>query len=1071
MTTLDQDKLEQNIQRYLRPESASSQDAQGVTNPEVRVRALQEQVLSAFLADPRLLFAVAGASAQVRRDQLDSIFEDLTALRGLLRATLRLVPPIEDIGLLQQAAVAATQLQQSGEPSALQRVLVPTTAHLKKVLPTLLSKGSVAPAPAEARLQAAQLWVSIKQDVSAFIEDVRPLSTLLESYVSASLPAIAGAKTRERVALSLGSLVERLEGQTPSGRLDTAEQDTIDLLAMRAALRSTSALPTPRKFYVTGTLTASEDTSHPSNPATTTSLPAPYEINASLPLYAQVGSRPQQQLSLSPSPQPSFEGLTPEAFADAGTVTSAVGPFTVGSSTQELQLFLRYTGGTRRDATALIPIGSALTAASIALSLNDQWALQEISGISASDVAGALQVSFSGGELYLGSGGANSALGLTPSGGFRLTAGGPAELVSGVGPFTITAGVNDLLLLHALDQGTRQWSLVRVTLPAGTSSAASLVTLVQSALSAEGLASHYAAQTSSGAVRVYSLSSGSSYGLRGAAGSANATVGISVSSSSLGTDDTRTLLMTLEGILPLTATLPAGVYSARTVARLLGAQLGGSWSCQATGPYGAQTVSIRYVAPGSSQSFATVTETGLSRLLALPAGYVSRGAPLSARSLARRINTQNLGVGATAELNNPVNVVVALTGDPLIAAVGREAGFAALSSPGASTLRLVVTNTLAQVGDRVRLQDDSYWTVTAVTSSYFQAVGDFTPATSTRVGYVVGPALSVAAGSQLDVLEGALAGSYDVDASLDDLKVRLVDALPVGAGEAQGSGQLGVGVVRLTAASSGPLALSGAGANLLLGGSRNVTPTTPWVLCAQAPVPPAPGDVLEAYLSNAVSPTSTTAVEFVEGRWLRVTTPLLLGTSYSDASVAPFGRIKSTAYVQLNALEEALKAALEAEILTPSADNAVVALTTTVHPTQAQLLRALERLDVLQAGLSALRAGLDSFTQPTSPTLETLRKKLRDAGADRAEALLLRGDIVSFFALDGSGMTFTGVLTSGLRTLVADRLPMDGRLQSEEPRVYERFQEDDPEEVTQVDESRSVISRPDSLPGRGVTRR
>lgn len=1073
MARLNEEAVRAQVQRLLAPETTRAFDATGNRNRQQQRLAQQQLVLSAFASSPDLVYSV-GATATARCvSATDTLLASLTALRSLMRASVRLVLPPKDIGPLQQAQLAAAELAKEGEMSsaALQRFDAPTQLYLRRHLPGLYSKGLVVPAPADARLQAAQLWQTIKTGWVDLLSSLTLLSGIEQSFRQAALPSELSQRVRTRVGQDMTLLVARLAEQEPDERLGSLEQDSVQLLAMKAALKVVANLPAPRLYYVIkGPVVVSEDAAHPASLATTVStLVAPYEINTALTLQVQTGALPARQLTLPLSAQPGFDTGRAESYTFAATVTAAAGPYTLTAFEKELELWLSYPDGRRADGSVSLPSGAGQTAATLAAAIQSAWTLLSISpsDFLADDDGGALRLrGFGGCQIAIGTGTANAPLGLTESGGYLLSAAAPASLTGTLtGTFSITAGVNDRLVFQAKNPATASWVTVSLQLAAGVQTTSFVVSAIDAALAAVGLGGLYQAQSSSNRVRIRALNDGVSYALLISTGSANATLGFTEGALSEGSDELTELTLQVNEEAPVVTVFTAGRWSARSLALELQASLGVSWRVLASGTFGQQTVSIRYVDVGSSIASILVSSSALATYLGLPVDLRSYGRPLSAQELVDRLNQLNLALTSSTVFTPAFTGQALPVGDPLRLAVGRHAGQTSSSSPSANTLQLDLASSSAQVGDRVRLEDGSYWTVTVVTSSYIRASGSFTPTPSTSVGYVVGPVLSLSEGETVVVDSTVNQGTFLVDAVVEDLVVRLRQPLALAVGSAAAV-RTGTERVRLTAKDAGTCVLSGTGADLLLGGPETVLPLTSWVRLPALPeVPPSPGDAAMSHTSSPFVAEESWAVIRVEGVWLQLEGERELGTSYPVQPQPPFFRIQNHRHALLAQLEATLGAKLADSPPLTSSDQAVLQLTGTVHPTQGQLGQALQKSQALIDWLEEVQQALALYTVTPSALLSRIRKQLKDQGDDRAEDLLTSGDFVGFFALADGESSYVGTLRRGLQALARDRLPQDARFADQDSRVRVSAQEEeDPETDFEAEEGRRPGAAQESRP-------
>jgi hypothetical protein len=104
--------------------------------------------------------------------------------------------------------------------------------------------------------------------------------------------------------------------------------------------------------------------------------------------------------------------------------------------------------------------------------------------------------------------------------------------------------------------------------------------------------------------------------------------------------------------------------------------------------------------------------------------------------------------------------------------------------------------------------------------------------------------------------------------------------------------------------------------------------------------------------------------------------------------------------------------------------------TAQVNDAKNQLLSMLKYLTLSGATYAGsaqedtLEYALVNYKAPAEESVDTLLGTFRNKGADRAIDLLLEGQFSTFFGLDADGVSYSGALLSGLRTLAREDLPI-----------------------------------------------
>lgn len=1057
--TFTDEELQAATAAILAPDPGRTRDTQGRRRALSKFETTQHAVVSAFLAEPALLYSAARAARDTALTQVDALLTSFTQMRGLLRATLRFVAPLTDLGPLHAAASAALALD-SGNPTQ-HRLLASssyaqlrqfTKQHLQRTLPALRSSTSVSPAPAEAREQLAQQWVDAREVLAALQVRLLALSTSRASLSSASLPKAASTQAVQRSRQALTEMVERLDEQTPEQRLNTLRADTLTLVALRAALSSIARLPENGTFYpLEGLVETLLDAAHPGVAASTDpSVAGPHELNELLALTTQLGAGPVRTSYLPLSPAPQLIGTAIESYDEVTALFTSNGPFTIGSGTSELQVFLHKPSGEILDGSLTLTTGVGRTSTQIAAEVQAFWTGLGV-GASFTATASGAAIHFQalgGAQLLFGSGTANTPLGLLPTGGFVLHAAAAISLQgSTVGPFAVVAGVNDTLILFARDVAAGALVQVTAVLPAGSQSTAAVNAALQAALDAAGVGGlQYGLFDASGHV-AFGSPVGAAYELRIGSGSANALLGFTAGQTSQGKDDNRLLALTLNGVPVALSALAAGTRSARTLAQELAAQLGAAWSVTATGAFGSQRLSFRYKDAGSSVASAVAPVSGLGTYLGLPLGVTTRGSALTSAQLAAAL-APSLDVVATAEVVGGATKVRSGPSPTSGLTLYRERGVGAVSSPAPLTLRLAVEGSVLEVGDRLRLDDGSFWLVSAVSSSYVEATGSSTPAARPGAAYDGGPLQLLLAGRRIQVAEGALRGTYTVKSQSNPLQVQVVESPPVSplaAAPFTGDAVVGSEVLRLIARSFETLTLGGPAADYLFGGSQIAQPSALWVKFTSR-VAPRPGDQLQLFLSNYLQPTASYGLVQVSAGLAQLVAGVTHPQSWATQGVVPVARMLNVREQLVAALEGTLASLLSDSPRLDPFDQALRQVLAGGATTPAPRVQAaLAASDPLIAWLTSVRGALAAYTVEPSEAWTRLLRLLDQQGSDRAKDLLVSCRFTEFFGLGIEGASYEGQLASTLRAVVRTELPVDRRNQRQGSELRSQVQEDDPD--------------------------
>lgn len=341
--------------------------------------------------------------------------------------------------------------------------------------------------------------------------------------------------------------------------------------------------------------------------------------------------------------------------------------------------------------------------------------------------------------------------------------------------------------------------------------------------------------------------------------------------------------------------------------------------------------------------------------------------------------------------------------------------------------------------------------------------------TAGTIGFEVGPDVIFGFGDVLVISDGPNAGRYvvgedqlvKVDASFE---LVLEGVLPVPKdGDQPVNFVVEFGAEDVTFASrstalASEVIVDNAGASL--GASYFLEPAdigvpvrgfTNYIQFAEFPDGATVGDLVQLYITyyNVVAEEHVIRGLEPQLRVLRLATvvPSTFNLSFSFDIPNPFGRIRSAQVANYNELKERCDAWLArpqqqdlyfrdlARLLNPIFTNA--------NPTASTVNDASNHLKKLLSVLSlegsesygtlltpavttsdTLEFALDSYEAPAVEPVDVLLSTFRQKGADRAIDLLLEGQFTTFFNLDVDGVSYSGTLMVGLRSLARVDLPV-----------------------------------------------
>ncbi len=1076
MASYTEQEVSQALAALLSPDPGPARTSTGERQVTTRYQALQQSIASAFLAKPDLIYTAALVATERLQPLLQEALTRLIDLRRYLRQSVRFVDPVRSVTPLQNAAQAALDLESakvshlqplSSQP-AYHRFRAQTLAFLKTHLPQHVVAGSVVEAPAESRIKAAQTWVDFQAAWPALLGAVQGLAEASTSFAGARLPEAASALTRKRVRQQMALLFSRLSQQTAEERLSTAKQDMLEILAARAALESLSNLPSTSRFYpLTQPVVFSSDAAHPGvSPVLISTLAGPYTLPLPLDLTVEVPGVSPETFALPTSINPALEGIQSEAYTSVTLVTGIVGPFNLSPGAVELQVFLIGADGQLYDGSIDLVPGAGRTATSIAAEIQDSWTGRGIpADFLASNAGGAVRLrALSGARLALGSGTVNGSLGLPSHGGFEVVDNEAVLLrASAPGPYVVTTGVNDLLLLTFKDPNTGTYLTVSKTLSPGSRTAAVLATYIQNTLTAAGVSADYIPVDDAGTFQIISPT-GSQYEVIVGSGSTNTLLGWSNGQKSKGADRNSELQVRRAGSAVPLFTATYGKRSARSIAQELQDFFGSSWQAVATGPYTQQRVSLRYVGTSAASTYISVDTSRFADLV----GWVQQlnvyGQRLSVMDLAKGVNNLTRTLLASTTATQLATSTAYTTGDPSQLRLVKEQGRGDVSSPAPLSLHMYVSHSGLLPGEKLRLSDGTIWTITEVNSSYLLASGTSTlSAPILGITYEGGPDVTPIGATCVQVAAGVLQGSYTIESIVDPLTVKvseLVVFIPNGP-PYSGAAVLGREYLTLAPRTPSSVTLSGPGCAKLFGTTpRTKSPQTAWLLLGEDVRPtPEVGDVVILRSSGQTS----LPILRVSGRWLQVQGLQEEGASYGVRLPEPYAQVRNERQTKLEALEYVCKTFLASKYTQARglADlDQVLHKITSLPTTSIPLLQTtLAALDPLTEVIDALIADVKEYTVRRDDVFDQLLNQLKEQGADYAIELIGSCRFSEFFALEPSSSSYAGALASSLRKFTTTNLPITAQEVASRDRLASSSQGDDPDQVFEQNDDVSGAER------------
>lgn len=635
-------------------------------------------------------------------------------------------------------------------------------------------------------------------------------------------------------------------------------------------------------------------------------------------------------------------------------------------------------------------------------------------------------------------------------------------------PFTITIGVNDLLVLYVFDTLVNVSTQVFCVLTPGVGrTAANIATDVNAALAGVGLGAQYEAVAGGAGnqhvvIRSKVANKGSLVRVTIGQGTANATPGLPAGTTAAGTDSNLHFIVSPNGV-PVSMDFTAGATSAAVAAAQINGAMGPDVEALAEGQTGFQYVTVRYVGPSpfAGTLLLPTASNPAAAVLGLITGATAYARSSSARDVALLIGQSLPSVAASSDvvpITNGANLLLRTeVTDPSMAVIYKARGTGAVVPGIGNTLTLTdasgdfITKGLV-AGDKLVFRDgvnlNTMWSVTAVTDQTVDALG-LAPATAGSAEYEIGPNLAIVVGDVLEVPTGMQNGTYTIVAvgprTLSvPFELELQTTLPGFQTPIFGprffTGNIGEERLRLASRSTGPassIAVTGPGAALFfIAGTAVATGTTPWVRLPAVVPSLAAGDVLEDYQTTYNIPTDSFPLQSVQGDVIGLQPVAVnLGRVFAltPDSLVPFAFLRSKAYEDFITMSARLILWGSLAVNQPAFMRELQRLVNIVlfeaAPAPDQVGAAFQETEQLVEALvntaspsSTLLFALEEFIVQPVDQVDALIRSYSEKGGQRAIDILLQGRFSSFFGLDIDGISYAGALLSQMRAVARNDL-------------------------------------------------
>lgn len=982
------DEIQASVEQLVRSSIRRPVDSLGVRKVGTTFSDIQESSASIFLLYQTSPFYVVWLGTQRLLEVVTDLTSQLNQLIDAVRASGRVVLPINDVTSLANARAAIFDLESSVGQRTVSFKQISTTpsyqrfnANIDRFLAAnggnIKQDGDIVSTPQEAKTVIRSLTADVKETLAELQRRVGLLANALTDYSSLNLPMLVSGGVLKRTRNMVSSLTAEMTKLDPTARLRLLRSSVLDLIAAKSVVSQLGTFKQPDPFFlVEGTGGAYSDSSHLTTAAVLVSeLPAPYEIPTMEELVLTVDGSPSS-VYLNGSNYAELSGTVSEpfVFTDLGRA-QLLG--TNNEPFSNLVVGRRFVFRVRNTTTGLdvpidvaVPMGIGFSLATVLVSINAAIASAGMDG-----------------QYYAGDGGTGN-VGLFSVGNgsaYRITIGDSAgNALYGFTKDATVAGPEDNKQLRIDVNG----AVYTMTFTAGSKTALQVASAVIAAFPGVFTASPPA---------------------------------FTPPPSPPGTIPYVTIRYIGPGTFERSIMFPG---ASNPAAPLLGLVTDIAVNARKTSGKDV-AANLNALSARIKASYQTITPARAGALLART--EPSNNTRLVVYFVA---NTATAAVdGATA---------IDLWG-PAFETLGVQVGDVAVITDGVNagtkwTVDLVEATHIHATG-----------TTTAIAGACFVEVGpdlgvtkgwvvDITERVTNKGVYTI----EATAGIQVDEFTFLPVPFYfDLQEPLPAYKDQ--GALPYYMTNVK------VGRQHLVVASTGrttatAIAMSGdAALHFFTSGSGSAIGTSPWVQLPQKVVGLDVDDKLEYYATYYAQPSSTYVIVSVEGQIIRVTpeVPTTSSFAFASGSPPPFALLRSAAYERFAAMAEALTTWLSLDQNKSSfmreLERRLNIVLVEASPTASQVGDAVNQVTSLKQVVAVegalmpevtVERVLRTYRVARVEPIDNLLRTFIEKGGRRAVDILLEARFLDFFGLDSHDVSYSGAMLSKMREIAREDLPV-----------------------------------------------
>jgi hypothetical protein len=275
MAAYTPDEITETVESLVKGTVTTGVDSLGVRKTNAAFNEVQEAAAGVFLLYSSTPYYLLYLGSQRLMQRVSGVEATLTALLEMVKVLRRRVTKVQDLGALKNARVSLSELEvqtKAGTTSvkgsgAYQRVQASLDRFLAKNGSLVKSGGEIVPTPEEAKGAIPSLVTQLQEELEGVQELVGTLAEGISVYEGLSLPQTLMQAVFQKSRQKLELRLEELAGLDDKGRLAVIRSVVLDVLGVKAAVRTFGSFSTPGDLTIQGLGRPYADADRLANPA------------------------------------------------------------------------------------------------------------------------------------------------------------------------------------------------------------------------------------------------------------------------------------------------------------------------------------------------------------------------------------------------------------------------------------------------------------------------------------------------------------------------------------------------------------------------------------------------------------------------------------------------------------------------------------------------------------------------------------------------------------------------------------------------------------------------------------